>query len=116
MVEVQQDLFRATVIFTMIYIYIIHSILQYILYMYDFSEMGIVKLMNLRVFREMFESLSRGSHILPRFTGFHQRVILDEAREVKENSWQQSARRAGWQPRAEAAVESAGTSVTDLYL
>lgn len=53
------------------------------------------------------------SHVLPRFTGFQNRVILEEGQAVahikkKESAgWQQNARRAGWQPRAEAAVESA---------
>lgn len=53
------------------------------------------------------------SHVLPRFTGFQNRVILEEGQAVqaqikkKESAgWQQNARRAGWQPRAEAAVES----------
>ena len=50
------------------------------------------------------------SHVLPRFTGFDHRVILEEGRARKTSestAWQQSARRAGWQPRAEAVVESA---------
>ena len=52
------------------------------------------------------------SHVLPRFTGFQNRVILEEGQAVahikktESAGWQQNARRAGWQPRAEAAVES----------
>ncbi len=59
------------------------------------------------------------SHVLPRFSGFQNRVILEEGKiekdaeqrkKRKDKAWQQHARRAGWQPRAEAAVESVGTS------
>ena len=55
------------------------------------------------------------SHVLPRFTGFDQRVILEEGRARQADSkdsmaWQQQARRAGWQPRAEAVVESVRSS------
>ena len=59
------------------------------------------------------------SHVLPRFSGFQNRVILEEGKIEKDaeqrkkrrdKTWQQHARRAGWQPRAEAAVESVGTS------
>ena len=57
------------------------------------------------------------SRVLPRFTGFQNRVILEEGHASAPNQktkdsadWQKKARRAGWQPRAEAAVESVGTS------
>ncbi|CAE7312509.1 DNAH7 [Symbiodinium natans] len=54
------------------------------------------------------------SHVLPRFTGFEHRVILEEGRArqaIDSTAWQQCARRAGWQPRAEAVVESAPSLV-----
>ena len=62
------------------------------------------------------------SHVLPRFSGFENRVVLEEgpatagATKTKKEStvWQQSARRAGWQPRAEAAVESVAASAKSL--
>lgn len=60
------------------------------------------------------------SHVLPRFTGFQNRVILEEGRAQKKakdsKAWQQKARRAGWQPRAEAAVESVRSSaIQDVH-
>ncbi|CAJ1448103.1 unnamed protein product [Effrenium voratum] len=58
------------------------------------------------------------AHLLPRFTGFPNRVILEEGQAVvakakEDDTWQQNARRAGWQPRAEAAVEKA---VSEMFV